>query len=71
MKHQAMLIKSTEWFLCGGSSIKCLDNEIEKLQFPNMSITNFWSVKAIQPVHITLIILRFLQDVYNHVTKLQ
>ena len=31
MKHQAMLINSTECFyLCGGSSIKCVNKEIDK-----------------------------------------
>ena len=39
MKHQTMLIKSTEGFyLCGGSSIKCFNNEIDKLQCPNINL---------------------------------
>ena len=39
MKHQTMLIKSTEGFyLCGGSSIKYFNNEIDKLQCPNINL---------------------------------
>ena len=69
MKHQAISIKSTKCFcLCGGSSIKCFSNGIDKLQYPNMGITNFWSVEAIQTLNI-LIILRLLQGVYNHLTR--
>ena len=47
MKHQAMLIKSPECFHCEVyvSPMKCFNNGIDKSQFPNMGITNFWSVQ--------------------------
>ena len=48
MKHQAILITSTKCFyLCGGSLTKYFNNGIDKLQYPNMGITNLWSVEAI------------------------
>ena len=48
MKHQAMLIKSTKCFyLCGRSLIKCFNNGIDKVQYPNMGFTNFWSVQVV------------------------
>ena len=47
MKHQAILIKSTKCFyLYGGSSIKCFNNGIDKLQYPNMGIPNFYNVET-------------------------
>ena len=52
MKHQAMLINSIECFyLCGGSSIKCVNNEIDNCNTQNMDVTNFLSAEAIQPLH--------------------
>ena len=73
MKHQAMLLKSTKCFyLCSGSSMKFFYSGIDKLQCTNMGITNFWSVEALYNLHINiLIILRLLQGVNNHLTRLQ
>ena len=34
-------------YWCGASLIKCFNSGINKLQYRNMGITNFWSVEAI------------------------
>ena len=34
-------------YLYGSCLVKCFNNGIDKLQYPNMGITNFWSIKAI------------------------
>ena len=48
MKHQAILFKSTKCFyLCGRSLIKCFNNGIDKLEYLNMGISNFWSIEAV------------------------
>ena len=70
MKHQAMLINSIECFyLCGGSSIKCINNEIDNCNTQNMDITNFLSAEAIQPLHKHNYFLILLQGVYNHLSN--
>ena len=52
MKHQAILIKSTKClYLCGGSLIKYFNNGIDTLEYPNMGISNCWSVEAIESLH--------------------
>ena len=72
MKRQAILIKSTKCFyLCGGSSIKCFNNGIDKLQYPNMGITNFWSVEAIQSLHNTLGCYKVLTTIYQGCDKVE
>ena len=52
MKHQAMLFYSTKClYLCGRSSMKCINNGIDTLEYPNMGISNFSIVEAIQSLH--------------------
>ena len=42
--YAGVRVKSTKCFyLCGGSLLKCFNNGIDKLQYPNMGVTNFRS----------------------------
>ena len=75
MKHHTILIKFTWCFyLCGGTLIKCFNNGIDKLQYPNMGITNLWRVEATQPLHKYInylkVVTRHLHP-FNKVENLQ
>ena len=49
MKHQVMLINLlSASILCGRSSMKCFNHEINKLQYPNMGITNLRLLQCLQ-----------------------